>query len=299
MQLELECGVPRLMVELLWRAIGRLLPVICVLACTTTFTDAARPTASTGSRAARNAAIRSIPLDRMDADARNKAISVLRRTSVFRQLPRQVIDCDPRYYLFLVRHPEVIVSIWKKMDATDMTFQRKGPEQFYAEDGAGTVGNFEFLYGDHKTHVLYGEGSYTGPLTARPVYASCLLVLSAKYVPHESGRHYVANQLNIFIAIKNVGVELVAKTFQNMIGRATDQNFIETANFVTKLGRTTEKNGPGVQRLAQQLPGLQPEVRAAFAEQAGIVYRKARARQAALRMDENQTVQILRAQNAE
>ncbi|MDH3718948.1 MAG: hypothetical protein OES79_12585, partial [Planctomycetota bacterium] len=219
-----------------WPAVCRWLSVVCLLACTTTATHAARPAASTGSRAARTAAIRAIPLDRMDTEARSKTIAVLRRTSIFRQLPRQVIDCDPRYYLFLVRHPEVIVSIWKKMDATDLEFQRKGPEQFHADDGAGTVGNFEFLYGDHKTHVLYGEGSYTGPLTARPVHASCLLVLSADYIPNGDGRHYVANQLNIFIDIKNVGVELVAKTFQNMIGRATDQNFVETASFMTKLG---------------------------------------------------------------
>ncbi|NIO33826.1 MAG: hypothetical protein GTO26_02300 [Planctomycetales bacterium] len=292
-------GLARLAVTFIRRSVGRLLLVLCVLAGTTSTTHAARPNLSTASRAAWSAAVRGIPLDRMDADGRNKALAVVRGTSVFRQLPRQVIDCDPRYYLFLVRHPEVIVSIWQKMDATDLTFQRKGPEQFSAQDGAGTAGNFEFLYGDHQTHVLYGQGSYSGPLTARPVHARCLLVLHANYIPDGDGRHYVANQLDIFIDIKNLGVELVAKTFQNMIGRATDQNFIETANFVTKLGRTTEKNGPGVQRLAQQLPGLQPDVRAAFAEQAGIVYRKARARQAAMQTGQNQTVQVLRAQDGE
>ncbi|NIL97232.1 MAG: hypothetical protein GTO62_08875 [Planctomycetales bacterium] len=289
----------RATVERSWRAVCRCVPWVCLLAWGTLAVDAARPAAAPGSRAARSAAIRAIPLDRMDEAARNKAIAVLTRTSLFRQLPRQVIDCDPAYYLFLVRHPEVIVSIWKKMDATDLTFARRGPERFYAEDGAGTVGNFEFLYGDQKTHVLYGEGSYSGPLTARPVHARCLLVLSADYLHDGNGGHFVANQLDLFLDIKNVGVELVAKTFQNMIGRATDQNFVETANFVTKLGRTTEKNGPGVQRLAEQLPGLQPDVRAAFAEQAGIVYRKARARQAALQMDPQQTAQVLRAQDGE
>lgn len=264
----------------------------CFLVLVVSPSYAQRANRTTKTMTAQDASIRSIPFDKMDQAARQKASEVIRKTSIFRQLPRQVIDCDPRYYLFLVRHPEVIVSIWQKMGATDMTFKRTGPEQFYAEDGAGTVGNIEFLFGDHKTHVLYAEGAYTGSLTARPVKAHCLLVLRADYVPHPSGRHLVANQLDVYISIKNIGVELIAKTFRNMIGKATDQNFVETANFVTKLGRTTEKNGPGVQRLAYQLPGLQPNVRQSFAEQAGVVYRKARARSAVTEMNESQTAQV-------
>jgi len=271
-----------------------MLPAICWMALVVSSSHAQPAQGTDTSQASRDASIRAIPFDKMDQAARDKAAAVVRQTSIFRQLPRQVIDCDPRYYLFLVRHPEVIVSIWKKMEATDMTFKRMGPEQFYAEDGAGTVGNIEFLYGDHKTHVLYAEGSYTGSLTARPVKAHCLLVLRAEYIAHPSGRYLVANQLDVYISIKNLGVELLAKTFKNMIGKATDQNFVETAKFVTKLGRTTEKNGPGVQRLAYQLPDLQPDVRQQFAEQAGIVFRKARARSAAINVSESQTAQLSR-----
>ena len=244
--------------------------------------SAETPAAGSNSRSARNDALQAIPLDAMDAEARQKATTVVNQTSIFRRLPLQVVDCDPRYFIFLLRHPEVIVSIWKRMDATHMTFERLGPERFRAEDGAGTVGRIEFLYGDHQTHVLYAEGAYEGPLTARPVRANCLLVLRSEYVPHENGRYYIANQMDMFIDVKNVGVELIAKTFQNMIGKATDVNFIETANFVSKLSRVTEKNGPGVQRMAAQLKGVHAETRQQFADHANRVYHAAQKRQPGL-----------------
>ena len=95
-------------------------------------------------------AIADIPFNRLDVAAKQKVNSVVENTSVFKRMTPQIIDCDPRYYMFLIRHPEVIVSIWQMMDATDMRVTRQGPLEFKADDGEGTVGTMEFLYGDQK-----------------------------------------------------------------------------------------------------------------------------------------------------
>ena len=216
-----------------------------------------------------------IPMNQLDADAREKVLSVINHTSVYRQMTPQVIDCDPRYYMFLIRHPEVIVNIWRLMDATDMSIRRDGPEQFTATDGAGTVGTIEFLHGDQHVHILYGKGSYTGNLTKRSIRADCLLVLYSEFIPHKNGRQYVRSKMDLFIDVKNVGLDLIARTFQNLIGNTTDQNFVETANFVTKLSRTTEENGPGVQHLAMRLSDVDEATREAFALHAGTVFQRA------------------------
>ena len=102
-------------------------------------------------------AIAEIPFNQLDAAAKQKVTSVVENTSVFKRMTPQIIDCDPRYYMFLIRHPEVIVSIWQMMDATDMRITRQGPLVFNADDGEGTVGTLEFLYGDQKVHV---QGQY-------------------------------------------------------------------------------------------------------------------------------------------
>ncbi len=241
---------------------------------------AAPNTAPGTSQADRVEAISTIPFDKLDVDARNKARAVIGRTSIYRRLPEQIVDCDPRYFIFLVRHPEIVVNIWRKMEATDLLIKRKSSERFFATDNAGTIGNLEFLYGDHAVHLLYCQGSYTGSLTARPIRADCLLVLKSEYVPHENGRHYVASRVDLFVSIHNSGIDLLARTFKGLIGRTTDYNFVQTANFITKLARTTEANGPGVQRLAEQLDGLDAEVREKFYDMAGIVYEKAQKRMA-------------------
>jgi len=223
----------------------------------------------------RTEAIAEIPFDRLDVAARQKANSVIENTSVFKRMTPQIIDCDPRYYMFLIRHPEVIVSIWQMMDATDMSITRKGPLQFNAADGEGTKGTLEFLYGDQKVHVLYGQGAYTGSLTKRPIRADCLLVLHSDFTTDQSGRPFVRAQLDMFVDVKNVGIDLIARTFQYMIGNTTDLNFSETAHFVTKLSRTTEENGPGVQHLAMRLAEVNEPTQQEFARHAGAVYRRA------------------------
>ena len=223
-------------------------------------------------------AVSEIPFSRLDAAAKRKVNSVVENTSVFKRMTPQIIDCDPRYYMFLIRHPEVIVSIWQMMDATDMRITRKGPLVFNADDGEGTVGTLEFLYGDQKVHVLYGEGAYTGSLTKRPIRADCLLVLHSNFTTDKSGRTFVKTQLDMFVDVKNVGVDLIARTFQHMIGNTTDLNFSETANFITKLSRTTEENGPGVQHLAMRLTEINEPTRREFARHAGAVFQRARGR---------------------
>jgi hypothetical protein len=239
---------------------------------------AATPRIFGGKSKQRNEAVERIPMNRLDADARKKVMGVINHTSVFRRMTPQVIDCDPRYYMFLIRHPEVIVNIWQLMDATDMSISRKGPVRFSATDGAGTVGDLEFLYGDEHVHVLFARGSYTGSLTKRPIRADCLLVIHSNFVANNSGRPFVRTNMDLFIDVKNVGVDLIARTFQSMIGNTTDQNFIETANFVTKLSRTTENNGPGMQHLAGRLTEVDEKTRREFARHVGEVYQRAVAR---------------------
>src|SRR5436190_23442273 len=73
---------------------------------------AAKPPAATNSPAAKREAIAAIPFDKLEANMRRKVSAVVTNPSIYRRLPVQVTDCDPDLYLFLVRHPEVVVNIW-------------------------------------------------------------------------------------------------------------------------------------------------------------------------------------------
>jgi hypothetical protein len=235
----------------------------------------ANPFQASASRAARQDAAQSIPVDKLDAGARAKVAYVLADASFFRRMPVCVIPCDPELYLFLVEHPDVIVNVWQVLGVTQVAMQQADSGGFWVTDPAGTKGTVEYLYSDHDTQVIYTEGAYDGPLFARPVRGRGLLILKSGYVREPDGRHYVTTRMDAFMRVENVGAELLTKAFSPLVGKVADINFTYTAGFVGHLSQTAEKNHESVQRLAGKLDKVRPEVRGQFAKLAERVAEKA------------------------
>jgi hypothetical protein len=247
------------------RPLGLLLSLAVLLSCAGT-SLAAGPNQATSSRAAREDAVRSVPVDKLEESIRAKVNATVTNASIYRRLPIQVIDCDPDLYLFLVRHPEVIVGIWDVMKISNVALERTGPDTFRASDGAGTLCQVRFCYSNHETQVIYAEGSYDGPLFNRPVRAKCVLILKSGYMQETNGRYYVTCRMDTFIQIDHVGVEILAKTLQPLVHRSADYNFVETAAFLGTVSRAAELNASAMRRLAGKLPNLEPEVRQRFVD---------------------------------
>ena len=233
------------------------------------------PLKATTSRAARESAVQTIPLAKLDSEARAKVSSVLSKVTFFRRMPTRVIQCDPDLYLFLVQHPDVVVNIWQLMGVSEMAVEQAGPTTFRVTDPAGTTGSIEYLYRSHDTHVIYSEGSYDGPLFTRPVQGRGLMILKTGYVRETDGRYYITCRLDSFMNVDHLGVELLTKAFQPLVGKVADNNFTQTAGFLGSLSRTAERNHQGVQRLAKKLSKVQPDVREQFALLAEQVAEKA------------------------
>lgn len=237
--------------------------VISVLAKTA---QAAKPEVASTSRSAREDAVRLIPSDKLTEDGRKKVAAVMSQVSIFRRLPTQVIACDPNLYLFLVEHPDLVVNMWEVMDVSDMRLEKIGPDQFRANDGVGTAGHVEYLYRSADMHIMYAEGAYNGPLFMQPVHGRCLLILKTGYVRETDDRYYVTCRLDTFIQLQNVGVELVAKTFQPLVGKTADHNFRETAAFMAMVSRSAEREPRALQHLASLLTKVEDEDREQFCE---------------------------------
>jgi hypothetical protein len=221
---------------------------------------------ATTSDAARQDAIQTVPLAKIPLEDRIKVESVLTNASIFRRLPVRVIDCNPDLYLFLVRHPDVVVNIWEMMKVSRLQLLQIDEQQFHIGEPQGTSARFRFVYKSHDTHVLYGEGEYEGPLMARPVKGRGVLVLKCGYVRETNSRYYITSRLDSFITIEPLGAELIGKTVSPLMGKTVDNNFIQTVAFVGSLSRTAELNSRGVQRIALQLSHVRPEVRDQFAD---------------------------------
>ena len=92
------------------------------------------------------------------------------------------------------------------------------------------------------------------------------MVLKSAYITETNGRNYVTSRLDTFIQIDNLGVELLAKTFQSLITQSADYNFAETSAFLGNVSHTAETNPAGMGRLASQLKHVDDETKEKLAD---------------------------------
>ena len=232
------------------------------------------------SHAAQQEALRGMPLNKLNEEAQRKVMSVLERPSIYRRLPTKSVDCDPELFVHLVRNPEVVVNIWEIMGISQMVAERTGSYTWKGNDGQGTESNVELVYGTDETHLFYGEGFYEGPLLKRKVSGRCVMLLRSGYGLGQDYRAQISNKLDVFIAIDNVGAELIAKTLQPLVGSTADSNFTEATRFLAKLSETAEKNPDGMPRLAAKLNRCEESVKQGFTAVSSTVNRRVAERMA-------------------
>lgn len=226
------------------------------------------------SKRLRNQVVQSLPYHLLNQQTQSKIGQVLQKPSVYRRLPVTSIQADPDYFRFLTRNPEVVVGIWQLMGITNMTTERTGPFTVATNDGAGTITNLELVYGDQNQHIFYGTGTYEGPVLKRKLNGRCVMVLNTESHQGQDGRPITTCQLDVFLKIDNATAGLVAKTIAPLVGSTADHNFVQSLKFVQRLNETTEKNGPGVQKMGNRLD-LSPEVHQKFDETVNLVFQRA------------------------
>lgn len=226
---------------------------------------AATPDVADTSPKSRDEALRVLPLNQLTAESRRKIMAVCESPSIYRRLPQKTVDCDPELYRFLIRNPEVVVGIWQLMGVSNMTAERVAPYSWKGDDGTGTKCDVELIYGTDDLHVMYSDGYYEGSVLKRQITGRCVLILQTGYGLDSNRRALIGSRLDVFLQLDNVGADLIARTLAPWVGKVTDTNFAESCKFAAKVSQTAESNGPGMQRLANKLQSVEPDVREGFA----------------------------------
>ncbi len=236
----------------------------------------------TSSRQARAGAIASLPLDRLSDEDRERVRSVVSNVSIYRRLPTRVIRCDPELYQFTLENPEIMVNIWQLLGLEDVTLERTAESSYHVEDGAGTLGKVDFLYRNHDTQLVYGQGMYDGPMFVKPVQGECVILMKSGYVRETDGHYYITGRLDIFVRLdRGSTADILAKTFRPLVGMVADHNFTQTMAFIQSLSDAAEKNPRGMLRLAEKLTGVPESTREEFIAMAGRVAERAENRRGA------------------
>ena len=192
--------------------------------------------------AVRKSAVQSIPFDKLDADSREKVNSVLSNVSIYRRLPVRMVNCDPDLYLFLVRHPDVVVNIWEILGVSQLQLRQIDIDTFRIVESEGTAATLEYLYHSRDMQIVYGKWTYTGPLLARKITGTCLAVLKTGYSKDSNGKYYITSRLDGFLSVDSGGAEMLARTLQPLVVKNIDNNFIQTVAFLGSMSKTAEVN---------------------------------------------------------
>jgi hypothetical protein len=216
------------------------------------------------SKEARLSAIQSIPFEKLKPEARKKVSAVLAKTTIFRRLPVHVAPCDPDLYLFLVRHPDVLVGVWEELGVSDFRMAEVSPEVFHLADGSTATAKAELIYKNHDTHIVYCEGKYQGKLLPRPITGQSVMILRTGYLREADGRFYITSRLDVFTHVDNATADFLTRTLEPIVGKIADHNFLQVTSFVGSLSRTTQSNHRGIQRLSRELHRVKPKIREEF-----------------------------------
>ncbi|MFO0012700.1 MAG: hypothetical protein ACK553_08165 [Planctomycetota bacterium] len=216
------------------------------------------------SREARMAAIRGIPFEQLTPDASQRLKSVIDDASYFRRMPSQIVPCDPEMYVFLIRHPEVVVSLWDVMGMTKVTLERIGEFQLRGNDGAGTKCKLDLIYGSEKLHIYQSQGAYTGNLWARELQGRCIVCIHSRPTHLADGTLGTVAWMDAFLKLENVGADLAVKALGPFVSKTADHNFAECAGFFSQISQTAVTNPEGLIRVASRLPKVAPAVKENF-----------------------------------
>jgi hypothetical protein len=220
----------------------------------------------TSNATARKSAVQSIPFDKLDADSRAKINSVLNAASVFRRLPVRTVNCDPDLYLFIARHPDVVVNIWELLGVAQIELRQTDIDAFRVAEAEGTAASLEYIYHSNDLQIVYGSWTYTGPILARKINGHCLALLRTSYTKDAGGKYYITARMDGFLSVESGAADLLARTLQPLMVKNVDANFIQTVAFLGSLSKTAEVNPQGMTRMADQLSHVQPATRQQFGE---------------------------------
>jgi len=219
---------------------------------------------ATTSGTAKQDALNAISSKRIDSRYRQAVHQVLNDSSLYRRLPTQMVDCDPKLFTFLSQNPETLVEIWRKLGITRIELHRQSENSFRLADNSGTTGKLVIVEQNcddraQNRIVMYAEGSYEGKPFRRPITAQCVLLLRSGSMRETNGRDFVAVQLDSFIRIERTSIELFAKAIHPLVGKTADRNFADTVQFISSFSQAAETRPATIERLVSALPHISPE----------------------------------------
>ena len=202
------------------------------------------------------AALKDLPLDRLDAKQRARADNVLSDICMFRRLPNIRLEANADVYRFFMQHPDTAVSIWRAMQVSKFEMWQTGPENYEADTKDGTIGLVEVLHRSKDSGMIVCSGEYRSALLLKPVRANALLYLKAEFDTGKHGQPIVTHHLDMFVSFDSQTVTTAAKIVSPLSNMILDRNFREVSLFTQMMSSAMERQPGWVERIVGKMDGV-------------------------------------------
>lgn len=226
------------------------------------------PSANTAAvmRQEMQASLQKLPWKELSPTAQAKIKTVVSGTPLFHSMPQQTVYADPEMCDFLIRHPDVVIAFWEYLGATQLSLRESNDNHYIFKETTGTAAAVEVLYRTNNLCIVYAKGEYRGPLLAKAYHGNILLVLRTQFRRDAANEPMLVCDLDTFVQINNLGMDVLAKLFFTSIARVADGNFEVTLSFVSQVSKAAVRNAAGLKSTAEEIPSIRQEVYDEFCE---------------------------------
>jgi hypothetical protein len=211
-------------------------------------------------------AVKQIPWNDLPAAVQNRIRRVVSGSPVFRRLPQQTIFADPEIHQYLIQHPDIVVGLWERLGATQISLREIKENQYLLKEKSGTAAAVEVLYRTHEICILYAKGEYRGPLLAKSYQGEAVIILRTRLKHDVLHEPVIVCDLDAFVLIDSAGADLLAKLFYTSLGKIADGNFEVTVSFISRLSQTASRTPETVKQTVEEIETVRKDICGEFCE---------------------------------
>ena len=221
-------------------------------------------TSGTSDAQSRREAIGELQRLALTPEGRHTVSWVLENAGVYRRLPTQRIPCDPAIYQFCVNNPDVVISIWEVLKATQLHAERTESGLLRITDNAGMEGFLQMLHTSETRHLAFVDGVYQGTFMPGKIRGRGILLLGSSYSKDGDGRTWIECRMDAFFNVEPGSIEFLTRTLMPVVGKTSDENFEQTTAFLAHLSHVAKERPATIPWFTQQMETVPAEVRNQF-----------------------------------
>jgi hypothetical protein len=158
-------------------------------------------------------------------------------------------------YMLLLDHPIMAATLINRLDLALYRAEDRGPDRYWGNDGEGSEGLIELVYGDRTTRMYYLQGSHDSRVLPH-VTGTGLLLLRMHAVKSADGTEAMDTTMVAYTRLDNRVLSGLVSLFRPLVGRTVSRKLMNGAETVNRLSRIMRQEPERVLTEAADPPAL-------------------------------------------